>query len=561
MSSVETLLCPAMSTTSIVVRPQPVATTLVVARERDRDRHVVPLVLPSKTTIHSLPSEILLDIFERLFDDLRIKCCDCDITVNEDGSPPVCARTRDSKHWCWRACHVLDPTLFPYAPATACRRWRDILASIPAFWTRIVICVDSPGPALTLAKNCLQWSRDELVHIWITRRKKRLPSQNSVSHEKDKEKDKLSGNMVGECERERRAVEGIMRRLAPHLHRCRSIHLNLLYRSSIMAAARSLKGSAPFLQSLVLNSAVTDTEQTLHADGLRHLECPLLNLLVLDAKTLVDMGRSAPQWLAERQSRINVELTQYAPSHGGGLRMSDVIRSLHLISSIHRLRIRDVAFCDAAGDTLKQVTWPLHVRELHLEGLRGSAVSDFFAMADDHFLFTTITRCQLRGPWHYLLEGYELRFVGIDDTPGLVDALDAWEGRVLSFERCANLGKTVLHAMAQGRIEMVNLEILRIGDCPFSTEDLKRVVRQSWHTDPIRCLQVRSPGVPISTEDYSWFSSCLNAFDWSSAPMAPISPSEGSAACSGSGDAQHEEGVDPVDLYGDEHMLPAYAFE
>ncbi|EGO04113.1 hypothetical protein SERLA73DRAFT_175881, partial [Serpula lacrymans var. lacrymans S7.3] len=34
---------------------------------------------------------------------------------------------------------LMTPTLFPYAIAAVCTRWREIMSTVPEFWTRVVI--------------------------------------------------------------------------------------------------------------------------------------------------------------------------------------------------------------------------------------------------------------------------------------------------------------------------------------------------------------------------------------------------------------------------------------
>jgi hypothetical protein len=44
----------------------------------------------------------------------------------------------------WQEFDVKPSSLFPYAVAAVCSLWRDIMSSVPQFWTRIIIFLDSP---------------------------------------------------------------------------------------------------------------------------------------------------------------------------------------------------------------------------------------------------------------------------------------------------------------------------------------------------------------------------------------------------------------------------------
>ncbi|KAJ2922762.1 hypothetical protein H1R20_g14323, partial [Candolleomyces eurysporus] len=65
----------------------------------------------------------------------------------------------------------LAPSAFPYALAGVCNRWRRLMISVPEFWTRVVISIDSPDPLYTFARHVERLPhRHELETIVITHR-------------------------------------------------------------------------------------------------------------------------------------------------------------------------------------------------------------------------------------------------------------------------------------------------------------------------------------------------------------------------------------------------------
>jgi hypothetical protein len=58
-------------------------------------------------------------------------------------------------------------TLFPNALAMVCSAWREILSSVPSFWTRVVIAIDGNATPLSLVKGSFEWSRPLPIDVLI----------------------------------------------------------------------------------------------------------------------------------------------------------------------------------------------------------------------------------------------------------------------------------------------------------------------------------------------------------------------------------------------------------
>ncbi|EIW80305.1 hypothetical protein CONPUDRAFT_165871 [Coniophora puteana RWD-64-598 SS2] len=206
---------------------------------------------PAYTLIDNLPNEILLTIFQLLFDeDRERRKADTEYYSKE------AVDTRNPKFWKWKVRRPKCTTLFPLSPAAVCHKWRAVLAMEPAFWTRVVIFVDKAGTPASFIPEYFAWSRDKLIDVEITRRQ----TQNGWYRPDD--------------EHESARVEHVMMHLQHHLHRCKSIRLYIKYRTSLLDAVRYLVGEAPHLRRLELYARNRDTERKIE----HQLVCPALPL-------------------------------------------------------------------------------------------------------------------------------------------------------------------------------------------------------------------------------------------------------------------------------------------
>ncbi|KDR83219.1 hypothetical protein GALMADRAFT_152160 [Galerina marginata CBS 339.88] len=125
-------------------------------------------------------------------------------------------------------------SLFPYALAAVCSTWKNVLSISPSFWTRVVLLVDSPPTAMEDARRYLQWSRQLPIDVFLLRA--------SEFRVRD-----IFHNLP-----EQQRVADFIGLLQPHMHRCRSLHVDVTVNSSLPHVSDIVPSQAPLLRSLSL---------------------------------------------------------------------------------------------------------------------------------------------------------------------------------------------------------------------------------------------------------------------------------------------------------------------
>ncbi|EDR08281.1 uncharacterized protein LACBIDRAFT_327388, partial [Laccaria bicolor S238N-H82] len=81
--------------------------------------------------------------------------CDCKIDLNDGGT-----LTEWNDHD-----DLTSPSVFPYALASVCKQWYDLMLLVPEFWTRLVVFVDSQPTSTTDLRAQLSASRDRTKRL------------------------------------------------------------------------------------------------------------------------------------------------------------------------------------------------------------------------------------------------------------------------------------------------------------------------------------------------------------------------------------------------------------
>ncbi|KAJ3557471.1 hypothetical protein NP233_g11735 [Leucocoprinus birnbaumii] len=249
------------------------------------------LIVPGSSRLYpskalAFPTELLLIIFNFVFDDLASYCADspeahkeCDVCngVYQNAIPAGAGGSAGQNlHvvWEWQD-DVLSDALFPYSIAGVCRRWRDIMATVPQFWTRLIVFVDDPtvsayrpstppltppwssssslpstsseppasyAPTIDAARNIhshLSWSAQLPIEVYVLRRR------HSTS--------------LGIDKTERSRTRLVFEAIKPHLHRCHVLRFSVLQSSSLPSLVHDFAGvKAPVLTDLRLECEVDD---------------------------------------------------------------------------------------------------------------------------------------------------------------------------------------------------------------------------------------------------------------------------------------------------------------
>jgi hypothetical protein len=175
--------------------------------------------------------------------------------------------------------------MFPYAIASICPIWRDITLSVPEFWERLVILIDSPATPLSAIVSFLSWSRHTPLDVTITRRW-------------DSE-DPMNGQP------ELTQIIAIMNILGPHLHRIHDLRFDVTFSSSLPSFPSDFRGSATILERLELRCRQDDGGRdrniliALPTTEHEEFECPKLVYLVIDGRNFLESSRTHTKWIDE----------------------------------------------------------------------------------------------------------------------------------------------------------------------------------------------------------------------------------------------------------------------
>lgn len=222
-------------------------------------------------SLASLPSELLVIIFRNIFSSRYSTC--------SSSSCYICFRIGPN-HVAWgptQSFNPSDPTLFPFALAAVLPHWRDVLSTVPEYWTRPVFFLVGTTADIDVAE-ILMYSKDLPLEVYVTRRA--FPPVDDVA---DQGKDK------GAQEKARR-MRQVMDALKPHLSRCQYIFIHTFRSSFLLSLRHDFSRDCPFLTQLKLECSVDDGLNIFAHD--QHLSseqftCPAIYTLLVDGPTFV----------------------------------------------------------------------------------------------------------------------------------------------------------------------------------------------------------------------------------------------------------------------------------
>ncbi|KAF8837211.1 hypothetical protein BDN67DRAFT_956980 [Paxillus ammoniavirescens] len=283
--------------------------TLQVSRSPQRQR----------VSIGHLPVELIMMIFHEVYK------LGLDWWAVEGSEPPPLARV-----------DFPSSTLFPDALAMVCSAWREMLSSVPSFWTRVVIAIDGNATPHCPVKGSFEWSRPLPIDVLI--------SPYSSTYDEDPGE--------GHC------VEAVMRYLVPELHRCRSIRFNTVQVSSL-PPLQAFSGQAPLLQEFELGCTPYDPwaeEEPGDVAVPLELMCPELETLHLNGRNFCNVcppfSESAPSfaydlWLSHLPNLTSLTISNYRVDfRNEGLSMAGMLRALQELPFLASLAIKNVEFDD-----------------------------------------------------------------------------------------------------------------------------------------------------------------------------------------------------------------------
>ena len=461
-----------------------------------------------QTTIHSLPLELLGNIFEEVYQDWLLFALHPELY----SSQPASLRSRS-----WQGLMKLM-LQFPYTPAAVCRLWRDVITSTPKFWTRGVAFVDTKDPlaALSGLRRVLEYSRDLPVIVAIVRK--------SYNLRYDKE--------------EGINVSLIMDVLLPNIHRFQDMYFHLNQSSSLPPILHFIKQNRPpTLSRLALHCDVDDGENLDGSGGnalgmIKHTRSALTTLKV-DGRNLLSICDNPSLWslVFTNLKCLTLERLQPSDIHQRNLSLASTVEFVSKLPNLEVLTIRDVVF-EVSSRIPGMPNPTITVSDLILEDLSDGVVKSFFdhaTIAPTYMLMRNVPIDELpQIPQPLYLELSE-----ISTDQDLEDFLCFWDGEVLALRSCNGFDDNLL-GIFQAEIAppyhvmlSPSLRELHIQDCPqFTANALRSMIqaRKEFVQRPenkhlgltyISEVFVCGMGPILSEEDARWFRSNLKTFIWS----------------------------------------------
>ncbi|KAG2355998.1 hypothetical protein BDR07DRAFT_1340281 [Suillus spraguei] len=360
----------------------------------------------TRNFIGALPVELLLAIFTHLYRSSR-------------------RLTPTGETW-----GLDDPlaSLFPYAPAAVCSMWGSVLSSVPEFWTRVVIRVDSQHTRSRDVRRYFEWSRNLHLDVIITRHR-----------------DEFEGDDKGEKTKVFRATRELVR----HIGRCRSIYFNVMYSSSLPSILHDFhQETAPHLHTLKLKCKVDDGGSPRRKLVHWSFDAPDLRHLYLDARNFFDVCIDRNNWLKRLRNLHSLSVSRYRQLSDKGIDLYKLLKAIEESPSLEYLELKDLHFSRLRPWT-RVDNISIDLLSMNLEDLSGEVFSEIVGYVDSAPTATRISRCAITTCHHSLISG-GVAFHDLSADQDLMTPLAHWRGRTLSLVNCACFHDEFLQDMIDG---------------------------------------------------------------------------------------------------------------
>ncbi|KAH7929398.1 hypothetical protein BV22DRAFT_135355 [Leucogyrophana mollusca] len=493
----------------------------------------------STPSINTMPTELLLMIFKGVYAAHRTGQVgsQSDPNSNSDSDSDSDSDSSDD----WIPADPLSPSYFPLALTRVCTAWRDIMSTVPEFWTRLVIFVDNDPTPLSQVESWLEWSRDLPLDILVTRRPDRFEEDDPDENDRV---DCLIDVIYGDIERCQRLCFDVIlasslppldifnHLVAPHLAtftlECRvddgprpdvmPALLARLLREEIVASSTlgggidslldnaepSASVDGPSITSDVLSnqdeenseedsdSGSSDDESDDWDSDDWDFEIPNINSLVLDGRNFCNAFLDPCEFLGWKghldvNTLQRLKIAHYKPTEGERkLSLYDLLAALseeayHLGS----LEIEDIDFQEWRLDEVFYIRQKC-LYELSITDIKSElAVAELFRISVFSIDTIRITRCPINSlrliPDQCTTE--EFYFEEIDENQDFRRPLRNWDGSVLVFDKCPGFNDRFLAQMSREPWICKDVAELNINNCPnFTVRALKKMMKKRRDT-------------------------------------------------------------------------------
>lgn len=407
----------------------------------------------------------------------------------------------------WRSDEdIFSPALFPYALARVCKRWRQILSAVPAYWTRLVFhnVSDTLRTPVADVDAYLRWSKYLPFTIDIIRPDDDLDEETAES-------DPEEGGRVHE----------IVEILIPYLQRCKRLAINTLRSSSLPKLNGQLRGLAPIMTELSLTCFYADDGDPLleKSPGEAFFASNLLGL-GLDGPNFIRMQALDLDWAVGFVHLNHLHISHLHNDGPHSLNFYTFLQAVSQLDQLSFLLLMDVEF--SYKNTPRVLpTFGDRLSFLHLNDLSGHCVYHLLEVMSGSFRSLTgldtlcLSNCRLAEvPWLELPEAENLQLESLPETVNLPHLLRSWLGRSLSIEHQPTFDDRVLRMMRGENLQLPGcprMVILRIVDSnTFSVSALKEMITKRAGpplSTPLESIILGGGGTIFQDQDLEWLKS------------------------------------------------------
>lgn len=403
---------------------------------------------------------------------------------------------------------------FPYSHASVCRYWMEVLSSSPRYWRTIIFHLDSESKPPFDAVSVLSWSKDLPVDIVIVK------------------PDASRAFDITDYISEKRHVQTLVDLLSPHIHRCRSIHIDVHHSSSLPLILRDFTRYPSILESLSLfcdlNHQILEDEELSYPIQPEWSETHSTRLrsLVLDGENLPDVTLCSG-WLRSQLALEQLVLLNYCVIAKSHIHLDHILEAIQNLPNLLRLKFDNV-FVRLGSSAV----FTSQIQILHFEHMDALIMDEIFRSCIMNELHTIhITRCFIRA----VPAVSKLVLEDIDPHVSITSILQDWEGSHLWIGRCRGFGDSFLDMLRttsdwdDDEFQCPWVETLYLAYLPrFSLKKLKKMIKvrnrfinyddPNWRTTApfgpaIRELHVvRCDIAELTQEDMEWFRSRVVTF-------------------------------------------------
>lgn len=468
--------------------------------------HPPDVTIAGAASITSLPVELLLAIFKRVFVQTRISNDQSALHICLSGSDDhldrTCGCEDDPYETQWDIEETKDgfgSCIFPYNISLVCHQWQEVAQLVPSFWTRLIVPIDSNPPPLPRIKFELGLSHSLPLDIIVRRRA-------AFDEEID----------------EKTYTREVMTLLAPHIWRCRTISFEVRNSSSLPSILLDFYGKAEFLLKLKLKCDVDDGGGYEERPAVRSLSqdfsCPALDELDIDGRNFAYACSNMASWrdCLVQSPRLSVALSNFIPGPGKDQEFSlnDLFVFLHQFQQLAQLSISNVQY---PFDHTPFHTIHLPTNSIVLRDLDRGFIGSFTNLGTFDVESFSISNCPLDSIAD-VPQAYYTHVERIDPAENMVEFMTFWSGAHLSVVECPSFNDEAILQLCND--DGPELQELFIENCPnVSPTALRRLVRklrrgvENDGAEPFVGLWVAG-GAPIMEEERVWFKGHVTNFTW-----------------------------------------------